>query len=373
MKLGCNHPIGPLALADLVGLDTLLSVMEVFSATMETPSTARRRCCEKWSRQVLLGRKRRTRVFIATTPRSRAIIRACAHRGLATMHEYSGRSLHAVRARELVDHELLSRLRVRGVSLELAEAVLEGREIRGLRALALNRRGTSRASRWHDTEVSTAAGWKPSLRPIRRRRLECARLLREFGGQNLPRALSALVEEMWNAANNGVHSLPDADPRRDRAIELKGSERQKQAYLPKIGFGRMDRNDEPHRAPAGSDLAAVRTRAEPLGGGRYKIEGQKIFITYGEHDLTENIVHMVLARTPHAPEGVEGISLFLVPKFMVNPDGSLGERNDVRCASVEHKAREFTAVRPACSLTDRTVAPSASSSARKTAASNTCS
>jgi acyl-CoA dehydrogenase len=81
----------------------------------------------------------------------------------------------------------------------------------------------------------------------------------------------------------------------------------------------------------------VRTRAEPLGGGRYKLEGQKIFITYGEHDLTENIVHMVLARTPGAPEGVRGISLFLVPKFMVNPDGTLGERNDVRCASVEHK------------------------------------
>jgi acyl-CoA dehydrogenase len=88
---------------------------------------------------------------------------------------------------------------------------------------------------------------------------------------------------------------------------------------------------------AGSDLAAVRTRAEPIGGGRYKLEGQKIFITYGEHDLTENIIHMVLARIPGAPEGVKGMSLFVVPKFLVNPDGSLGERNDVRCLSVEHK------------------------------------
>ncbi len=88
---------------------------------------------------------------------------------------------------------------------------------------------------------------------------------------------------------------------------------------------------------AGSDLAAVRTRAEPIGDGRYKLEGQKIFITYGEHDLTENIIHMVLARTPGAPEGVKGMSLFLVPKFLVNADGSLGERNDVRCLSVEHK------------------------------------
>ena len=99
----------------------------------------------------------------------------------------------------------------------------------------------------------------------------------------------------------------------------------------------MDRHHESHRAAGGSDLAAVRTRAEPTGNGRYKLDGQKIFITYGEHDLTENIIHMVLARTPDAPEGVKGISLFLVPKFLVNADGSLGERNDVRCLSVEHK------------------------------------
>ena len=256
------------------------------------------------------------------------------------MHEYKApiTDMQFV-LRELVDHELLSRLPgFEEVSLELAEAVLEeAAKFAGGVLSPLNRRGDEQGVRWHDTEVSTAAGWKQAYGQFVAGGWSALACSREFGGQNLPRALSALVEEMWNAANMAFTLCPMLTRGAIEAIELKGSERQKQAYLPKMVSGEWTGTMNLTEPQAGSDLAAVRTRAEPLGGGRYKIEGQKIFITYGEHDLTENIVHMVLARTPHAPEGVKGISLFLVPKFMVNPDGSLGERNDVRCASVEHK------------------------------------
>jgi alkylation response protein AidB-like acyl-CoA dehydrogenase len=121
------------------------------------------------------------------------------------------------------------------------------------------------------------------------------------------------------------------------AIELRGSEAQKDTYLPKMVSGEWTGTMNLTEPQAGSDLSAVRTRAVPTGDGRYRITGQKIFITYGEHDLTGNIIHMVLGRTAGAPEGVKGISLFLVPKFLVNADGSLGERNDVHCVSIEHK------------------------------------
>jgi alkylation response protein AidB-like acyl-CoA dehydrogenase len=256
------------------------------------------------------------------------------------MHEYKApfTDMQFV-LRELVDHELLSRLPgFEDVSLELAEAVLEeAAKFAGGVLSPLNRRGDEQGVRWHDTEVSTAAGWKQAYGQFVSGGWSALSCSREFGGQNLPRALSALVEEMWNGANMAFTLCPMLTRGAIEAIELKGSERQKQAYLPKMVSGEWTGTMNLTEPQAGSDLAAVRTRAEPLGGGRYKIEGQKIFITYGEHDLTENIVHMVIARTPNAPQGVKGISLFLVPKFIVNPDGSLGERNDVRCASVEHK------------------------------------
>jgi alkylation response protein AidB-like acyl-CoA dehydrogenase len=121
------------------------------------------------------------------------------------------------------------------------------------------------------------------------------------------------------------------------ALELRGTPEQKHTYLPKMVAGEWTGTMNLTEPQAGSDLAAVRTRAEPADDGRYLLTGQKIFITYGEHDLTENIVHMVLARTPGAPEGVKGISLFLVPKYLVGADGSCGARNDVRCVSIEHK------------------------------------
>ena len=118
---------------------------------------------------------------------------------------------------------------------------------------------------------------------------------------------------------------------------LKGSDALKQKYLPNMVAGTWTGTMNLTEPQAGSDLAAVRTRAVPQGDGTYKLSGQKIFITFGEHDYTENIIHLVLARTPDAPEGVKGISLFVVPKFLVNDDGSLGARNDVHCVSLEHK------------------------------------
>src|SRR5690625_3871639 len=115
------------------------------------------------------------------------------------------------------------------------------------------------------------------------------------------------------------------------------SAQQQQTYLPKMVSGEWSATMSLTDPPAGSDVGAVATRAEPVGDGTYRITGQKIFITFGEHNLTEQIVHLVLARLPDAPPGTKGISLFLMPKYLVNEDGSLGERNDVRCVSIEHK------------------------------------
>jgi 3-(methylthio)propanoyl-CoA dehydrogenase len=145
------------------------------------------------------------------------------------------------------------------------------------------------------------------------------------------------VEEMWNGANMAFTLCPMLTRGAIEASELRGSAKQKQTYLPRLVTGEWTGTMNLTEPQAGSDLSAVRTRAEPGSDGLYKLVGQKIFITYGEHDLAPNIVHMVLARTPNAPEGVKGMSLFVVPKFLVNADGSLGARNDVRCMSVEHK------------------------------------
>ena len=241
--------------------------------------------------------------------------------------------------RELVDHELLAKLPgFEDATLEVGEAVLEeaARFASGVLS-PINRRGDLEGVKWRDTEVSTASGWKEAYEQFVAGGWNALSCPLEYGGQNLPRALSALVEEMWNAANMSFTLCPMLTRGAIEAIDLKGSKRQKAMYLPKMITGEWTGTMNLTEPQAGSDLAAVRTRAEPLGDGRYKLEGQKIFITYGEHDLAENIIHAVLARTPGAPEGVKGISLFLVPKFIVEPDGSLGERNDVRCLSVEHK------------------------------------
>jgi alkylation response protein AidB-like acyl-CoA dehydrogenase len=241
--------------------------------------------------------------------------------------------------RELVDHALMARLPgFEDATLELGEAVLEeAAKFAGGVLSPLNRVGDREGVRWSDTQVATASGWKQAYGQFVEGGWSALACPREFGGQNLPRALSALVEEMWNGANMAFTLCPMLTRGAIEAIDLKGSQHLKATYLPKMVSGEWTGTMNLTEPQAGSDLAAVRTLAEPSGGGRYKLKGQKIFITYGEHDLAENIIHMVLARTPGAPEGVKGMSLFVVPKFLVNADGSLGERNDVRCLSVEHK------------------------------------
>ncbi len=252
--------------------------------------------------------------------------------------------------REIVDRELLGQLPgFEELSQDLAEAILEeAAKFAGGVLSPLNRSGDLEGVRWEDTKVITPAGWKGAYAQFVAAGWNSLSCTPEFGGQNLPRALSALVEEMWNGANMAFTLCPMLTRGAIEAIELRGTHRQKAAYLPKMVSGEWTGTMNLTEPQAGSDLAAVRTRAEPTGDGRYKLEGQKIFITYGEHDLAENIIHMVLARTPGAPEGVKGISLFLVPKYLVETDGSIGARNDVRCISVEHKLGIHAS--PTCAL-----------------------
>src|SRR6201984_698627 len=144
------------------------------------------------------------------------------------------------------------------------------------------------------------------------------------------------VAEMWNAANMSFALCPLLTAGAMEAIKAHGTDELKRRFLPKLVSGEWSGTMNLNEPQAGSDLSAVRTRAVPEGG-HYRITGQKIFITWGDHDMAENVVHLVLARLPDAPEGTRGISLFLVPKFLVGPDGTLAERNDVVCASIEHK------------------------------------
>lgn len=201
----------------------------------------------------------------------------------------------------------------------------------------LNPVGDRQGARWLDGEVSTAPGWKAAYTQFIDNGWNALSCLPTHGGQGLPRAVSALVEEMWNGANVAFALCPMLTRAAIESLELRGSKAQQALYLPHLVQGNWTGTMNLTEPQAGSDLAAVRTRALPQQDGSFQIHGQKIFITYGEHDLTDNIVHLVLARTPDAPEGVKGISLFVVPKFLTQPDGSLGKRNDVRCVSIEHK------------------------------------
>jgi alkylation response protein AidB-like acyl-CoA dehydrogenase len=241
--------------------------------------------------------------------------------------------------RELVDMELLAQLPgFAEMTPDVADAVLdEAAKFAGAVLSPLNRSGDLEGVRWQDGQVLTASGWKQAYARFTADGWNALSCPAEFGGQNLPRALSALIEEMWNGANVAFALCPMLTRGAIDALELRGTEAQRELYLPKMVSGEWTGTMNLTEPQAGSDLSAVRTRAVPTGDGRYLVTGQKIFITYGEHDLTDNIVHMVLARVAGAPDGVKGTSLFLVPKFLVNADGSLGARNDVHCLSVEHK------------------------------------
>ncbi len=221
---------------------------------------------------------------------------------------------------------------------DLTDAILEeaGRFAGGVLS-PINASGDQEGARWQDGKVFTAGGWKEAYRRFVDGGWNALPRDPSHGGQRLPRLVSALVEEMWNAANTSFALCPMLTHSVVEALELCGSETLKQAYLPKMVSGEWTGTINLTEPEAGSDLSAVRTRAVLQPDGSYRVHGQKIFITYGEHDLSDNIVHLVLARTPDARGGVKGISLFVVPKFLVEAGGSLGWLNDVRCLSIERK------------------------------------
>ena len=200
----------------------------------------------------------------------------------------------------------------------------------------INYSGDQEGSRWSEGRVVTPKGFRDAYRRFAAGGWNSLPFEPEWGGQGLPKVVATPVDEMWTSANMSFSLCPLLTQGAVHALALRGSEALQKAYIPRMVSGEWTGTMNLTEPQAGSDLALVKTRAV-REGDHYRISGQKIFITYGEHDFTEQIVHLVLARTPDAPEGVKGISLFVVPKFLVKPDGSLGERNGARCASIEHK------------------------------------
>jgi len=201
----------------------------------------------------------------------------------------------------------------------------------------LNRVGDETGLKLENAAVTTPPGWKETYKHWIEGGWNAISGPEEFGGQGLPTMLAAATAEMWNSASMAFGLGPLLTIGAIEALDKHGSDELKATYLEKLVSGEWTGTMNLTEPQAGSDLNALKSRAEPVGDGTYRIFGQKIFITYGEHDMTDNICHLVLARLPDAPPGTRGISLFLVPKFMVNDDGSLGERNDVFCQSLEHK------------------------------------
>ena len=241
--------------------------------------------------------------------------------------------------KELADLEAIARLPgYDEAGLDTAQAVLEECARFTQEVLApLNREGDVRPSSWQGGVVTTTAGFKEAFRQFGEAGWQGLQHPNDFGGQGLPKTIGAAAIEMINSANLSFSLCPLLTDGAIEALLTAGSREQQERFIPKMISGEWTGTMNLTEPQAGSDLALVRTRAEPIGDGRFKIFGTKIFIPYGEHDMAENIVHLVLARIAGAPEGVKGISLFLVPKFLVNDDGSLGARNDVWCVSIEHK------------------------------------
>jgi len=201
----------------------------------------------------------------------------------------------------------------------------------------LNHPADREPSTWRDGAVATAPGFKQAFRLYAEAGWQGMTHPVEYGGQGLPGLVGSPCSEMLNAANLSFALCPLLTNGAIEALMTAGSPELRERYIGPMIAGRWTGTMNLTEPQAGSDLAMIRSRAQPVGDGTYRISGTKIFITYGEHDLAENIVHLVLARLPDAPEGVKGISLFLVPKFLVNEDGTLGARNDVQCVSIEHK------------------------------------
>jgi len=223
------------------------------------------------------------------------------------------------------------------VTGELVEAILDEAAKFASNVLApINAQGDTQGCKLKDHVVTTPDGFKQAYRQFIDGGWTMLACDPDYGGQGLPVAVATPVEEMWHAANMGFALCQMLTHGAIEAIHLCGTDALKQRFLAKMVSGEWTGTMNLTEPQAGSDLSAVSTKAVPEGD-HYRLFGSKIFITYGEHDFTENIIHLVLARTPDAPEGVKGISLFVVPKTLVNADGSLGERNDVYCVSIEHK------------------------------------
>ena len=222
--------------------------------------------------------------------------------------------------------------------LETAQAVLEECAKLNEGVIApLNWEGDKNPSSFKDGKVTTTPGFKEAFKQYAEGGWQGLQHPVDFGGQGLPKTIGAACGEILNSANMSFALCPLLTDGAIEALITAGSDELKAVYLEKLVSGQWTGTMNLTEPQAGSDLAAVRSRAEPQPDGTYKVFGTKIYITYGEHDMAENIVHLVLARVTGAPEGVKGISLFVVPKFMVNKDGSLGARNDVHCVSIEHK------------------------------------
>jgi alkylation response protein AidB-like acyl-CoA dehydrogenase len=217
------------------------------------------------------------------------------------------------------------------------DAVLEeAAKLAGNGLAPLNREGDKVGARLENGVVRTAPGFAAIYKEFVEGGWNSLPFDPEFGGQGMPWLLATTVQEMWQAANMGFGLVLLLNQGAIDAIHHHGSEAQKAAYLPKMISGEWTGTMNLTEPQAGSDLGQLKSRAVK-NGDHYLVSGQKIFITYGEHDMAENIVHLVLARTPDAPAGVRGISLFIVPKYLPGADGKPGKRNDLRCVSLEHK------------------------------------
>lgn len=224
------------------------------------------------------------------------------------------------------------------VNPELVDAIVEEASKFAENILApLNWVGDRNGNKLVDGVVTTAPGFKEAYKQFAENGWVGLRSPTDHGGQGMPALVAMATEEMWCAANVAFSLCPLLTLGAIEALEHHASDELKAIYLGKMVSGEWPGTMNLTEPQAGSDLAQVRSRAVPVGDGSYKISGQKIFITWGEHDMADNLVHLVLARLPDAPAGVKGISLFVVPKFLVNADGSLGARNDVTCVSLEHK------------------------------------
>ncbi|QJR10809.1 3-methylmercaptopropionyl-CoA dehydrogenase [Usitatibacter rugosus] len=224
------------------------------------------------------------------------------------------------------------------ITEDVVDAILEEASKLAHEVLSpLNITGDKNPSKWKDGVVTTPPGFKDAYWQYVNSGWGNILSPAKYGGQELPHMIATPVEEMWGSANLAFKLCPMLTQGAIEAIAHVGPDALREKFLPNMISGKWTGTMNLTEPQAGSDLSLVRTKATPQSDGTFRLKGQKIFITYGEHDYTENIIHLVLARIDGAPEGVKGISLFVVPKFNVKPDGSLGDRNDVKCVSIEHK------------------------------------